>query len=509
MLRRIAMMGLVVMVIAPACGDGETASTTPTSSTSTAVTSTTAAPPVRSIEVVSLTGEADTSVAAGEALASGDSITTGTDGIVVLETEDGTTIVVMEDTAVTVTGLSWSDGAAHTILSLDSGRVAAVRATELPDGGLFEIQAPGFTAGLSGSALGVVYQEDVARVDASCLFGDCYVTASGDTTALAGDEWIDPSDGVATKAAFNAEQRRVWARALEAIRAAGGSVESCACDGRSLLCEGTVEVPYFPACPDDTECSCEGPDLICEDGREFTDDQQCMADMTAITDLIVENFTATYDCIDARARYKVFDTRPEATVRLRPYDNEASSCEDILPWFPVTYSIPGPNADGSLTGSSVYASGHESDFVIIDAPGEGQQGAIGPRFGGSFIVYGKTHSSPGRHSTVSGEKTDAVMTKSGTETISILGQTVRAVVYRGSYTGWDVWETNDGSIRSRLEFSGTVTVWFDAVTGLELRSREEGFYTGCSNCDGSFVGMRERLEIVELVGTNQSLNPGS
>ena len=322
---------------------------------------------------------------------------------------------------------------------------------------------------------------------------------------MSGDEWIDVSDGaVATKAAFSAEQRRIWARALAAIRAAGGDIASCACDGRSLVCEGAIEVPFFPACPDDTTCSCEGPDLNCEDGRVFEDDQQCMADIVALTDLIVPNFTATYDCIDARSRYKIFDTRPDAEVRLRPYDDEASSCGDIMPWHPVVYSIPGVNAEGVLAGSSVFASGVDWDFTIIDAPGAGRQGVIGPRFGGPFTIYGTTYSS----NAASGEKSDAVMTRVGTETISILGRSVHASVYRGSYTGHEVWESDDLSIRSSLEYAGTITVWFDVISGLELRSVEESFYTGCSNCAG-FVGLRESLQIVELVATNQPLNPDS
>lgn len=499
-MRRTIAVGLVSMMIAAACGDDPADTTAPST---TAATTTTTAPIARTIEVVASTGAVDPTHGT---LAADDSLHTGADGIAVIETDDGTTIVVMDNTTITISQLAWSGDDTLTRVSLQSGTVVAVRQTRLSPGAVFEVVAPAFTAGLTGSAVEATYGDSASG--ASCLFGDCYVEAADDRTLLTGNESIGLADGVATTAAFTAEQRRIWARALEAIRAAGGGFDACACDERSLLCEGAIEVPYFPSCPDDTNCVCDGPDLTCEDGRNFPNDQQCMAEVPSLAELIVPEFTATYDCIAAHARYKVFDLRPDATVRLRPYDDEASSCANILPWYPITYAIPGPGADGWLAGSASYASGFDSDFVIVESPGEGQQGAFGPRYGGTFTVYGQSYDSTGDNSTISGETTDAEMTKTGTATITILGQTVRTVVYEGTYTGWDRWESNDGRIVSTLQFAGTITAWFDAVTGLELRSRTEGFYTDCSNCEG-FPGLRQSLEIVELVSTNQPLGSGS
>ena len=134
-MRRVAVLGLVLVVMASACGHGgggATAASSTTAPTTRPTEPTTTTLPNRSIVLVSVTGEVDPAATGGEALGTGSSITTGVDGIAVLETDDGTTIVVLEDSVVAIAGLSWSGGETHTTLSLLSGQVVAVRAIPLP-----------------------------------------------------------------------------------------------------------------------------------------------------------------------------------------------------------------------------------------------------------------------------------------------------------------------------------------------------------------------------------------
>jgi len=500
-MRRVPVLAVIVALLAAACGDDEAVTTSSANDTTTSTSvSTSASVSAPTLTALALSGDVVVEGSASGEIGSGARVATGADGVAVLDTGTGLMLVLLEDTRMAVADLAVGEAGWEGRFDLEAGYLFAV--SEGPIDGVFEVQAPGLAAGLGGSALGVASGGEGDFAEASCLFGDCYAVAEGETTELRGNEWIELSapGGVLTgPAGLTAQHRAIWARVLAALRDAGAGVETCACAERSLRCEGVVEIPFFPGCPDDTTCACEGPDLECADGRAFEDDPECMAAIPALADLLVFPFTATYDCAEARSRPLAFDpTLMLGRYVLRPADREQQGCQ-LMPWLPETLNLTGVREDGSLQGSTQFTGGDPSDVSGFEDPSRGFY-HFGPRFPSAIPIEGSSYS--GDRITVTSDAYTLVPV--GEEEITVAGRRVRAVIYEGTIREREIWEGTNG-VQAIAEITGTHRIWFDAVSGLELRIEERTTYSGCTNCDPGLVGLVESVQVTELVATSQPL----
>ncbi len=138
--------------------------------------------PVRTVSVQSVQGTVEIRLAAGGAyeaasegqvLGVGAEVRTGGDGRATLLLDDGTQIVVIENSSFTVTALEGTPSNPISRFFLNLGKVFSISQGELPPGASYEVETPNGVAAIRGSMLSVGYDPISGEVVVTCLIGHC------------------------------------------------------------------------------------------------------------------------------------------------------------------------------------------------------------------------------------------------------------------------------------------------------------------------------------------------
>jgi hypothetical protein len=241
----------------------------------------------------------------GMALVAGNEIQTGPDGEAVLLLDDGTVIVVAENSTFTLTSLDGTPDIPITQSFLRNGQVFSIRDAPLPQGAAYQVETPAGVATIRGSAMGVSFSPEFGSA-VTCLTGLCGAQAGGQDSPLAGGQAIDMTDaGLSEVTDMASEQIQEWSDTYDTVEESGVEVEdnpldsNCSCEDTTLVCEDGTSEENSPDCddgapgaPDETDapatdepsdtgevgCNCSGTAYVCDaDGEtfEFPDHPAC------------------------------------------------------------------------------------------------------------------------------------------------------------------------------------------------------------------------------------------
>ncbi|MBN1148856.1 MAG: FecR domain-containing protein [Anaerolineales bacterium] len=201
-------------------------------------------------------GEAEDFIAAlvDMLLSSGDELSTGEDGHSILELDNGMIVVIAPNSSFEVVEMAGGVESPLTRLFLNAGEIFSISASELPEGGAYEVITPAGVVGIRGSAMGARYDPIAARVEATCLSGRCQVSTEARSVDLAGNQWIGLSveQGILDQPApLTDEQLQRWGQAIDKVKETGLDTAfeaQCACQDTDLVCKDGVRIERFPAC---------------------------------------------------------------------------------------------------------------------------------------------------------------------------------------------------------------------------------------------------------------------
>lgn len=205
-------------------------------------------------------------------LSVGNELITGADGQVVIEMDDGTTMIITEESSFVVQALEGTPESPISRFFLNLGQVFAFHEGELPDDAAFEVETPNGVAAIRGSMVQVMYDPITGQVIVTCVTGHCSLTAGGVTVDLTEGQWVEvegfdlPPGEIFV---MDDSQLQAW---IDAAGASGVTLHLP--DTTSTLPEVTPEVTEEP---DEPECLCDGPDLVCDDGTTTEDHADCLA----------------------------------------------------------------------------------------------------------------------------------------------------------------------------------------------------------------------------------------
>jgi hypothetical protein len=169
---------------------------------------------------------------AGETITVGTEIRTGTDGQVVLESDDGTIALITANSSFRLTVLKGTPANPLTRFLTDHGEIFAFRLNgqTLPPGAGFEVETPDGIAAIRGSSMGVSYlTDDSGSTTLVCLTGICTAeSTSGQTMELEGGQRVEiTTTGIVGSAIPLTEQDiQSQADALQVVQETGGETLS-------------------------------------------------------------------------------------------------------------------------------------------------------------------------------------------------------------------------------------------------------------------------------------------
>jgi hypothetical protein len=169
-----------------------------------------------------------------------------------------------------------------------------------------------------------------------------------------------------------------------------------------------------------------------------------------------------------------------------------------------TYTVTGVNPDGALAitvtdadGEASQTWGPDNRWSILLAPDETERSLKG-----SENTHSYDDSEGGRTLTYTTVYDPYTMAQTGTETITIAGYTVEAIVIEGEQMRHNT--ATDGTQTATVDVIVHYKNYYDAQTGLPLRWDRVEENTNCVNCIGAVNGSTLH-EVNELIATNQPL----
>ena len=133
-----------------------------------------------------------------EQISFGTMIRTGSDGRLLMESDDGTIALISPDSQFKLVVLEGDPEKPLTRLRADYGNVSVFRlkSPPLPAGSGFEIQTPGATMAIRGSSMGVRYSDSTGSTTFVCVTGFCESAGTeGQTAVLSGGQMVEIDSG--------------------------------------------------------------------------------------------------------------------------------------------------------------------------------------------------------------------------------------------------------------------------------------------------------------------------
>lgn len=217
--------------------------------------------------------------AEGLLLVAGDEIQTGEDGQATLLLDDGTTIIVVANSAFSVSELEGTAEAPITRFFLNVGDLFTIHEGDLAPDAVYEVETPEGVAAIRGSSLKVTFDPVTGSGEAECLVGTCSFTFDGTTFELTGGEkFAFPGDGVSP---MSAEDFLAWIAVLGELGIEVEVPPFCgdgAINQASEECDGADTGSCPAGCT--ASCTCE---FFCGDGLcgGSEDAANCPADCPA------------------------------------------------------------------------------------------------------------------------------------------------------------------------------------------------------------------------------------